>query len=288
MDVRQVYQSKDKIQSKDLTLTEGELLSIVYHNIFDYPLTVFELIKWKAKGDLLRKRNQDLNDIDVVFRENYFFLKRKKGLVLKRLVRQRISKKKLRMAQKGAKILGLIPTVKMIAVTGALSMGNADEESDIDLMLITQKGTLWTTRLLSLLILAILRIPTRRYGDKNQKDKLCLNLWLDESDMGWRKRNIFTAHEIAQIRPLVNKDQTYEKFIYKNRWIKDFWPNAVKIKKPKPLSTSDSRPLPPVLETVSQRLQFWYMKKKITRETISSTRAIFHPHDWSKVVLSRL
>ena len=58
-------------------------------------------------------------------------------------------------------------------------------------------------------------------------------MWLDESDMVWQRkdRNIYTAHEIAQIVPLINKDKTYEKFLSHNRWILDFWPNAVKIRK---------------------------------------------------------
>ena len=35
-------------------------------------------------------------------------------------------------------------------------------------------------------------------------------------------------------------------------------------------------------------IQKKYMEKKITREIITKTRALFHPQDWGKVVMSRL
>ena len=124
--------------------------------------------------------------------------------------------------------------------------------------------------------------------DKSQKDRLCLNIWLDESNLIWREGNIYTAHEIAQIVPLANKDRTYEKFLYKNKWILDFWPNAVRIKPTKILSVKCCSPIIRLLEKIAYRLQYFYMKKKITRETVTPTRAIFHPEDWGQVVLDRL
>ncbi len=202
-------------------------------------------------------------------------------------MRKRISVKKVVIAKRAAKILSFIPTIKMVAVTGALAMENANEEADIDLMIITSKDTLWTTRLFTLLLLDILGIPRRKYGDRNQKNKLCLNIWLDENNLAWRKRNMFTAHEIAQIKPLVNKEETYEKFISKNKWITDYWPNAVKVQSYS--RQTDIRPsLLTIFEPLTRKFQLWYMKDKITREVITPTRALFHPVDWGDIVVSKL
>ena len=114
-----------------------------------------------------------------------------------------------------------------------------------------------------------------------------MNMWLDESDLVWPKkdRNIYTAHEIAQASPLVNKDKTCEAFIYKNSWILDFWPNSVKKERPSVKNTKFSRGL---VEKICYAIQYQYMKPKITREIVTPTRGIFHPNDWSEVVLSRL
>jgi hypothetical protein len=176
----------------------------------------------------------------------------------------------------------------MVAVTGSLAMENATDKSDIDLMIVTKSGTLWTTRLLSYFLLKLLNFKVRKPFDKNEKDKLCLNVWLDESSLAWMKRNIYTAHEIAQIVPLVNKDKTYEKLLSKNNWILSYWPDSVKIKKIKyAKSTSPSWPFR-FLEKTLYGIQRLYMKGKITSEVVSSDRALFHPQDWSKVVLDRL
>lgn len=278
--------TKDKIYPSIVLLGKGDLATLVYHDIFDYPLTPFELIKWTT-GEKVKLTN--FESVKVTGKDGFLFLTGKGGLVLKRLMRKRASARKIAKAKKAVKILSLLPTIKMIAVTGALAMQNSSDESDIDFMVITRKGTLWTTRLLSLVLLDILRIPRRRYGSKDQKDKLCLNIWLDENNLVWRKRNIFTAHEIAQVEPLVNKDETYERFIYKNKWIKDFWPNAVVIKK----ITNDKESYKEGIATkfvehLARRFQYWYMKDKITREVVTPTRALFHPVDWGTLITSKL
>ena len=294
-----LYPKDDKDRS--LEVKNNENVSLIYHNIFDYPLTFAELIKW-AVGSGAKDLINTLSKKDIQIKKNgdFYFLQGRDGLIYKRLLREKISDKKLAAAKKAAFYLSKIPTIKMVAVTGALAMRNAGEDADIDLMIVTQKNTLWTTRLFTLLLLDILGLPRRKYGEKNQKDKLCLNIWLDEKDIYWRKRNIFIAHEICQIIPLVNKDKTYQKFIYKNRWISDFWPNSVKLlgekdikilersRKYKFISECFNLLVLLTLEPLSFWLQYQFMKRKITKEKVSKTRALFHPYDWSKAIQARL
>jgi hypothetical protein len=181
----------------------------------------------------------------------------------------------------------------MVAVTGALAMNNANEESDIDFLTITKKGSLWTTRIFVMALLKVFGIPRRKYGDKSTKDKLCLNIWLDENDLVWSKkdRNIFTSHEISQIIPLINKDELYEKFISDNACITDYWPNATSAKAGKEKKRKKKKETGFVIrliETLARKGQYWYMKDKITRETITSTRALFHPVDWASFISLKL
>jgi D-beta-D-heptose 7-phosphate kinase/D-beta-D-heptose 1-phosphate adenosyltransferase len=269
---------------KKAILPQAYFASLAYHDIFDYPMTMGELNKWKL-GMVL-----DTSNLDKARKiGKYFIFEGKKNTLPKRLKREKASLKKMGIAKKGADILATLPTVKMVGVTGALAMGNADPYSDVDLIIICSSGTLWTTRLFTTLILDLLKIPRRSYGLKNQKDKLCLNIWLDETELSWDKndRNLYTAHEIAQIVPLVNKDKTYEKFIYKNRWAKVFWPNAIKVPKSLP-SSRESVPPFIIFEPFARSFQLWYMRNKITREVVTPTKAIFHPRDWGKIVLQKL
>ena len=199
---------------------------------------------------------------------------------------------KLEIAKRAAKLLAKIPSIKMVAVTGNLAMENATKESDIDLMIVTDANTLWLSRLLALILLAMFRIPFRRAGRAKEQDRLCLNLWLDETVLIWDKdnRNIYTAHELAQVIPLVNKNQTYEKLLLINRWILKYWPNSVKLlpKKRIEFGIQRSNPLTLFLEKIAFNLQYFYMKSKITRETVTCHKALFHPKDLGKIVLDRL
>lgn len=278
--------SLGEIKGKALLTSRKEVASLLYHDLFGFPLTAGELIKWSA-GEKAYVPNWEERRINS--KGGYYFLGDDEAVVYKRLLKKRISRRKIRIAKKAARILSLIPFIKAIAVTGALAMENAADENDIDLLIITKKGRLWTSRFLVYFVLCTLRFALRRPKDKQQKDKLCLNMWLDEGALSWdwHDRNIYTAHEIAQIKPLLNKDKTYEKFIAKNAWIHDYWPNAVKIKNYLPCRQAGNSKFK-IIEHIAYKLQLWYMKPKITREVVTPHKALFHPNDWGKVVLQQL
>lgn len=264
-------------------LSANEKFSVLYHDLFDYPLNFSDLIKWISEPP----RGYADRVIFVTHKNRYYFLEGREGLIYKRSLRKRISAKKMKIAKRSANILSLVPGVKMVGVTGSLAMENSSEESDIDLIVITKKGLLWTTRLLAYFLIRLFGIQTRSPMNKKQKDKLCLNMWLDENDLVWRDRNLYTAHEIAQIVPLVNKNKTFEKFLYTNKWILKFWPNAVHIREKGRIKSKITFSFP-VIEKLAYWFQYKYMKSKLTREVVTPTRAVFHPQDWGKVVIGRL
>ena len=103
-------------------------------------------------------------------------------------------------------------TIRNIKVIDKNNLKN----SDIDLLIITRKNMLWTTRALVYGVLKVMGYQLRKPEQKSEKDKLCLNMWLDETSLVWdrKDRNIYTGHEIAQIVPLINKKNIYEKFLF--------------------------------------------------------------------------
>ena len=274
-------------------LTAGEKFSVFYHDLFDFPLSFSEVIRWLPHRP---SRDQGGEVAQVVHKKSFYYLKGREGLIYKRILRKRISVKKLEIAKSASKILFFLPGIKMVGVTGSLTMGNSTDDSDIDLMIVTKVGSLWTTRLFAYMVIHAFGFIVRKPNDWHQRDRLCLNMWFDESDLIWQKkdRNIYTAHEIGQILPLVNKDKTYEKFLQCNRWILGFWPNCVRVGSTKYAvrSTNILNTLYDVLsgwfEPVAFKLQYWYMKPKMTREVATATRALFHPQDWGRVVLDRI
>jgi D-beta-D-heptose 7-phosphate kinase/D-beta-D-heptose 1-phosphate adenosyltransferase len=256
-----------------MELKSSESITVKYHNIFDYRLTKEEAIKWQYKNQNIVVRG-DKNK--------------------SRLQREKYSQNKLKIAKKAAKLISKVPTVLFVGITGSLAMMNADKNSDIDFLIITRANALWMTRLLSYIVLWLNGYKTRKPELNSEKDKLCLNMWLDESNLVWNKkyRNIYTAHEIAQIVPLINKEHVYKKFLFLNKWILKFWPKSVKI-----LSYKDNRIfreyaksnlLVSFIEYIAFKIQYIYMKNKITTEIVTPNKAIFHKNDWSKKVLITL
>ena len=227
-------------------------------------------------------------------KDGYLFLAGRHKIINSRESNQQESVYKTAIAVSAYKALSILPTIKFIGITGSLAMNNAKQDSDIDLMIITSPNTLWFSRLMSLLLLDIYGIKRRKAGDRQQKNKVCINIWLDELDLSWpkSKRNIYTAHEIAQIKSVLNRSQTYKKFINANSWVKRYWPNAIKtdakILSNKDIKNDFMNDLISLLNNLAFRLQYLYMKPKITNETITSTRALFHPRDWSQNIARKL
>jgi len=261
------------------------MLSVLYHDIFDYPLKKEELQKWKSNISL------PAGSVVIKSKNGYYFIVGREKTIEKRLQNEKESKEKFEIAKRAARILGNIPTIKLVAITGSLAMNNSSKKSDIDLMIITKNETLWTSRIFVYMVIHAFGLRVRKPNDWHQDNRICLNIWLDEDDLIWPKndRNLYTAHEIAQIVPLVNKNNTYEKFLYLNRWILSFWPYSIKIKNLKLIKNLKFKiKNSNYIEKVCYWVQYNYMKSKITREVVNPTRALFHPKDWGKVVLDRL
>lgn len=270
--------------------------SIIYHDIFNYPLDRSELKTWYTPIKIKTSK------LKVMSKNNFYFLQGRSEIIEKRLENERYSKRKIKIAKKAADLISKIPSVLFVGITGSLAMRNASKDSDIDLMIITKKNRLWTTRLLVYMLLFLTGYKIRRPNDSNEKDKLCINMWLDVESISWprKERNIYTAHEILQINPLLDKDSIYNLFIFKNSWALRYWPKVAKLPFDKSFlgsmgsnlfKSNNSKTLEGALvyiERILFHIQYAYMKNKITSEVIFSDRAVFHPKDWSRLVINRL
>ncbi len=299
-------------------LTEAVLATLIYHDLFDYPLNANEIRKYQisnippAEASHMRAgKNQNdnvkiKNGLDVLLakkkifkKDGFYFLPRRSKIVSLRQKKEKYSQVKLQKTRKMAGILRLIPEIKMIAVTGTLAMSNADRNDDIDLLIITSCNRLWLTKLKLVILLEILG-QRRRPGVATFKDKICLNMFLDETALTLtvNKRNLFTAHEIAQIQPILDRNNTYEKFLTANLWVRDYLPNsittgqlgnwAIKDKNKKTFNYHFlMTQLINRLEKFIYQLQVKYMKSKKTNENVSQHFAFFHPGHRAERILKK-
>jgi hypothetical protein len=273
------------------------LKTLLYADLFDYPLTKTEISNFLISDKKIETRelfvalkNQHLPIEEL---DGYFYLSGKKSLVMKRKEREKISVRKLKKAKEIINKISFIPSIKLIGISGALSMKNCDEDDDIDLFVITDKQLAWMTRLLLVILLTVFGVYRNR-SSKDHSNKICLNMILDESNVGFTKGNqdLYTAHEIVQLLPIFNKAKMYEKFIGENLWVKNYIPNF-KIAKEAIFHKNNAVGRTIVfifkslrLEAIARFLQLSYMKNHQTKEITRPGFLKFHPYDYKKHTLT--
>jgi predicted nucleotidyltransferase len=273
---------------------DAVLRTIIYSDLFDYPLTEQEIRKFlikKIEPDNLRRILKNSKEIESC--EGFYFIKGRQRIVSLRKKRQKESLLKIKKAKKIVKILSFIPSILLIGISGSVAVNNSKKEDDIDLFIVTSKNTLWTTRLLMILVLKTMGIYRKR-NEPLPENKFCLNMFLSETSIGMKKdrRNLFTAREIAQLIPIFQRKKTYEKLIFKNGWINKFLPNVsgyLKISNenlPNRAESSINLVLA-FFEKPAKVFQLSLIKRHITKETVSSNFIAFHPLDVMPLVIAK-
>jgi hypothetical protein len=117
---------------------------------------------------------------------------------------------------------------------------------------------------------------------------LCPNYFLSENALVLNERNLFTAHEVAQMVPLAGWE-TYASFRHLNRWTERFLPNAGGPPRRIAASPHGARRVRRLTEAALRtrlggRLERWEMERKIRKLT---QRGVDHVEsgfgvDWCK------
>ena len=186
------------------------------------------------------------------------------------------------------KILKGIPQIKFIGLSGTLAWEAGNREDDIDLFIISQKGRLWTSRFLAVVLAFLLGIKRKR-GEKKAPGKVCLNLFFDEGDLKVPevKRNEYVAFELLALKPLFDKG-VYRKLLQENKTlIKRYFPNFRFTRLNVMQSGRNNRIkvlsfLGDFLESVLKKFQLFLINRHKTREIVTSTQLWFFPEDFEE------
>lgn len=266
--------------------------TLSYADVFDFPMTDSEVWKYYIDSKRLTRKKVRSN-LNLMVEEgliakikSYYFLKGRENLVRVRQERQKESIAKIKLAKKASRLLRFISTIKLIGISGSLSMLNAKKTDDIDLFVITSKNTLWITRFLVNIVL-VLKGYKRSRNDSFGINLICPNMFLAQDCLliPKEKQNLFSAHEAMQLKVLVNKNQSYELFLSSNPWVTRFLPNSIKVRNIKLNHRSFGFPFSPINKAL-YIFQFLYMKGRITSEEVKINIARFHPRDKNEFVMT--
>lgn len=112
-------------------------------------------------------------------------------------------------------------------------------------------------------------------------DENCLYLPKDEQDL-------YSAHEVCQLLPILDKDNTHKRFFRTNYWVKKYLANClpdIKMREYKDIKREER--VLDFLENLAFRSQLWYMRSRRTTEIVEPKRIRFHPQDCRERILKR-
>jgi hypothetical protein len=272
-----------------------EIKTLIYSDIFDYPLTLSEVHQYlitdkKTSLDLVKK---NLTTLKINNSRGYYFLNKRKNIVDPRIEREKESNKKINFAFHYIGLLKFIPGIRLIGISGSVSVKNASKNDDIDLFIVTRKESIWLARFFAVTLLRILGVYRSRV-DKKTTNKLCLNMFVDEDNLAFPKdkRNLYTAHEISQLLPIIDKNMAYESFIKNNAWISKYLSNF----EPKLTKKSNDILILSFLwkvllllkfEKLAKFIQIKYMRDRKGKEIIKNGFLAFHPEDYENLILKK-
>jgi len=275
-------------------LTWAVLQTVTYSDIFDYPLTAREIHRY------LSGVKATLEEVTLTLEEGilsragkYFTLPGRETIGEIRLQREKRSRELMPTAIRYGRILGGLPYIRMVALTGSLAVLNVSKNADFDYMLVTSPGRVWTARAFSVLLNRVMR----SFGHT-----ICPNLIVSETALEWPLHDLYSARELCQMIPITGLN-VYQRLLEANHWAKDFLPNV----------SLDSGGLPPKSQKLSSIFQDflelplrgksgdsfeqWEMNRKIARfskqagfgeETVFNAEVCqgnFHHHrKWTKEV----
>jgi len=200
------------------------LRTILYGDVFDFPMTVREIHHFlihdsPLSADRIEMALQSSPWLQQhLYRVNgYICLAGRDELIHRREAREQACRHLWPRALRYGKWLARLPYIRMVGLTGALAVRNpAADDDDLDYLLITAANRVWLARAFAIVLVRAARL----WGVE-----ICPNYVMAEDALEQDCKDMFMAHEVAQIVPLFGR-QIYRRLRDANGWVSTYLPNA--------------------------------------------------------------
>lgn len=195
--------------------------SLLYFDIFSYPLTAPELFRaCSVAGICLGQVQERLTTLvqngSIGEQDGYYYVDQGPEKIARRLKGNALAEQRLVKAYQVSKLIGKFPYVRAVMLSGSLSKDYMEEDSDIDYFIVTEPGRLWICRTLLILYKKIILL--------NSHENFCVNYFVDTDHLEIEDKNIFTATEVSFVVPTYNYE-VYQAFREQNTWSREIYPH---------------------------------------------------------------
>lgn len=265
--------------------------TLLYYNIFDFPITVKEIYSKLLNFGQKNYSTYSYDEFEKFFfqlRDKNFFYNKNNLYGLKRVSLDfNLKRKRLAIWEKTRKkeinflknFLKTCPFIRTAFITGSDSLFFADEKNDYDILLVCRKNSLWMVRFYVLMIASFLNKRRKYFKFKNLD--WCFNLFLEEDSLiiPKKKRSLFSACELNNMRFLFGDKKIKNSLICQNHfWISKYLSNFKYDKDQNFRKTNFIFVyFYYLLNYFFYFIQISFLRNKITYEFVSYKQAFFHP-----------
>jgi hypothetical protein len=242
--------------------------AVAYADVFGWPLTGDEIHRYLPVVASVDEVQASLAScrLDAVVSsiDGLYVLRGREDLVEERSRAAAVAAQLWPRALRYGRWIARLPWVRLVAVSGSLAVGAPASDADVDLFVVSAKGRLWLTRALTIGVVKVASrfVPARRVV-------LCPNYVVTTLALELSERDLFTAHELAQLVPIAGPD-TYRALLDQNQWYRRYLPNHPGFVRP--IAELGARRARTVVEGalgngLVARVERWEMRRKVARLT---------------------
>jgi hypothetical protein len=197
---------------------------IIFFDLFDYPVTAYEIWENLDRAVSLSTVLSSLADqlsvqATIAESQGFYYLSGRSDIVQTRIKRYNYSCRKLKLARRWAKLFSFCPFIKLVALSNSFGDHNWRDSGDLDFFIVCADKRIWLSRLYCT---GLAKILNRRPNAQTKRDRVCLSFYVSEShlDLTDLKIAAWDPHFHYWRRyffPLYDCEDIYQRFLLANK-----------------------------------------------------------------------
>jgi len=227
-------------------LYQSMIRTVAFFDLFDHPLTDRELYDYLHDPPVrtlsyhrflaLSSVYRSIDDV-LCYTDGMWHLSERESIIALRRNRSMSWYRKLGVIRRAVFFLSRIPFVRAVLLCNTTAFSACDDTSDIDVVIVVRSGRMWIVRLLSVLVLSLVRL---RRTHSRVTNRICLSFYVADKALNMSKlridddEDIYLSYWLMTLVPLFDPDRLGESIVRANQsllhkfvWRNSFTPRAL-------------------------------------------------------------